>query len=98
MGPSFELGLVFLSRHKVADFYNEFSERFVPYHFTRFYTGLSVLIIIRKEVEKSIETGQKRLERTIDISAQSLDYEPLDSIWMVSTRDTPTVDRFLIIV
>ncbi|VDD91174.1 unnamed protein product [Enterobius vermicularis] len=52
---------------------------------------LILLLHDGKEVEKSIETGQKRLERTIDISAQSLDYEPLDSIWMVSTRDTPTL-------
>lgn len=45
-----------------------------------------------KEVKKStIETGQKMLEQTIDISAQSLDFEPIESIWMVTTRDTPAL-------
>lgn len=45
-----------------------------------------------KEVKRSvIETGQKRLEQTIDISTQNLDFDPVESIWMVTTRDTPSL-------
>uniref|UniRef100_A0A915Q1U3 ABC transporter domain-containing protein n=1 Tax=Setaria digitata TaxID=48799 RepID=A0A915Q1U3_9BILA len=40
------------------------------------------------------EIGQRRLEQTVDISAQHFDSEDITSIWKVSTRDTPSqVDR-----
>lgn len=45
-----------------------------------------------KEVKKSdIETGQRRLQQTIDISTQGVDSDAVESIWRVTTRDTPTL-------
>ncbi|VDK87321.1 unnamed protein product [Onchocerca ochengi] len=45
-------------------------------------------------INRPNEIGQRRLEQTVDISAQHFDSEDVTSIWKVSTRDTPSlVDR-----
>lgn len=53
---------------------------------------LMLLLHGGKEVKKSaIETGQRRLQQTIDISTQGVDSEAMESIWRVTNRDTPTM-------
>uniref|UniRef100_A0A9J2PFE9 ABC transporter domain-containing protein n=2 Tax=Ascaris TaxID=6251 RepID=A0A9J2PFE9_ASCLU len=53
---------------------------------------LMLLLHGGKEVKRSdIETGQRRLQQTVDISTQGIDSDAIESIWRVTTRDTPTM-------
>ncbi|EJD74783.1 hypothetical protein LOAG_17948 [Loa loa] len=56
---------------------------------------LALLLHNGKNVtHRSNEIGRRRLEQTVDISAQHFDSDDVTSIWKVSTRDTPSqVDR-----
>lgn len=53
---------------------------------------LMLLLHNGKEVKPAAnQSGQRRLEQTIDISTQNFDSDAVESIWRVTTRDTPTL-------
>lgn len=53
---------------------------------------LMLLLHDGKEFKPSAhQTGQRRLEQTVDISTQGVDSEVIESIWRVATRDTPSL-------
>ncbi|KHN77035.1 ATP-binding cassette sub-family F member 3 [Toxocara canis] len=53
---------------------------------------LMLLLHGGKEVKKTnSDIGQRRLLQTVDISTQGVDSDAIESIWRVTTRDTPTM-------